>query len=257
MRVPGQMTAAEEKALRDNITRLFDRLRAKGRRMTVATLVGEVRTEQFPPNPISGQPTRIIFVVDLRLREFEGQPIVRNALISNQAQALITGSNADGTPVSVEISQSGTVTVVGRAGYQADAQSFAYYSLASLNGNDMSYVFGLRLREFVNLDAALRTRINSWRVARGLAALTNSDDYFADPQLDVHGAEYYPGYIGIADGGRFSAVIPSVVCSEQRVARDWTQDADIEDWWHVLEPRAFPNQDPWHASVTRTVCEET
>lgn len=247
--IPGNMAPAQERAFRDNLRKLYERFLNSGRKRTVGTLVGSVRTKQFPDNAITGQQVRIIFVADVRLREFAGQPIVRDVLVSQQAQALVAASDADGLPVAVEISASGTATIVGRAGYQSSSQSHAYYTIDDLNNNDMSYVFGLRLRVFVTGDAALLVRINTWRAARSLSAFSVGSSYFADPQLDVHGVEYYAGYIGLEDGGRFSAAIPAVVCADETVGASWYDDS----FWYGTSPYPLGN---WYGEVVRTVCAE-
>ncbi len=253
----GLSTRAAQK-LRTNLDLLFKRFYSKGRRQTVGTLVGPIRTQEFPPNAIVGQQTKIIFVADVRLRELEAQPLVRDVLVTNQAHQLVANSDADGTPVAVEISASGTLTIVGRAAIANRAYNASYYTLDNINGNEMEYLFGLRLKIFGDLDSGLRTRINAWRSSNGLPDLTTESKYFEDPQISVHGAEYYVGYIGTLDGGRFTNDV-SVVCQTRIRSRDWYDDTQLHgastDWWYSYSDK-FPSLDPWYAKTSETVCEE-
>ena len=256
--IPGNMSTQAAQKLRDNLAKLFERFYSSGRRRTVGTLVGAIRTKEFPPNAIAGQQTKIVFVADVRLRELEYQPLVRDVLVTNQAHALVANTDADGTPVAVEISKSGTLTIVGRAAIQNSAYNATYYTLDNLNGNEMEFLFGLRLKTFGDLDAGLRSRIAAWRADNGLPVLGVNDQYFEDPQISVHGPEYYIGYIGTLDGGRFTSDVV-VVCSTQTVSRDWYDDTQISDpdgdWWYGT-PDKWASQDPWYAANSETVCEE-
>lgn len=256
VRVPGKLTTAEESRFRDNLRALVSQFSKGQRRLTVGTLVGSVRTKSFPENPIAGQPVRVVFVADVRLREFTGQPIARDVLITNQAHQLVSGSDAEGTPVTLEISPSGAMTVVARAGFQSDTLSSSFYTVEDLDGVEMEFAVGLRLRNVDDLDPALLVDLNAWRVAHGKVALLAGEKYFLDPQADVHGERYFLAYIGLTDGGRFLGAAVGLVCQSVTISRDWYDD-DVSspdgDWWYGT-PNAFPGQDPWYASRTEVQC---
>ncbi len=251
--VPGALSASEETALRDNLKILFERFSEGGRRRTVGTLVGDIRRKLFPDNAIQGEPTRVVFVVDVRLRDFADQPIVRDALVTNQAQQLIAGSSASGTPVTLEI-VSGVATVIGRAALTTESASVAYYTVLDLDGQEMEFVLGLRLKTAGDLDAALLARINAWRVGEGLTEFTVTSRYFEDPTIDFHGAEYYQAYIGPSDGGRFYSEVAGLVCALVETVYPWTSDADPGPWTSN-DLVGFPGQNLWSASRQETLCE--
>lgn len=257
-RIPGQMTAQEAERFRQNLSLLVAKSAAGGRRFTVGTIVGDVRTKQYPDNAIAGQPVRIIFVADVRLREFQGQPIARDVLVSNQAHQLVTGSAANNSPVTVEITKSGTMTVVGRAGFASDDRVTDYFTIDDVDGLNLDFAIGLRLREIDDLDPALLALVNEWRADNGLVAFVGGDVYAEDPQVDVHGENYYPGYLGLTDGGRFLDATVGVICSIVTTRRDWYDD-DVDDpagdWWYGT-PNAFSSSlDPWYAQSREVVCQ--
>lgn len=226
------------------------------RRLTVGTIVGDIRTKSWPENAIAGQPTRVIFIANVKLREFEGQPILQDVLVSNQAHQLVAGSAADGTPVTVELSGSGTATIIGRAAYQGSLHAVDYYTLADIDGQEMEFTYGLRLLDVDDLDPALLTDLNTWRGGQGLPLFNAGEKYFLDPQVDFHGPTYFPGYIGLLDGGRFISEVFGLVCVEVRTQRDWYDDNVTNpagDWWYGT-PDDFPNQDPWYAEIAEISC---
>ena len=248
-----------------NLRGLLQRSFKGGRRFTVGTLIGGVRTKSYPENPISGQSVRVIFVANVRLREFATEPVVQDAFVSNQAQQLVTGNDADGTPVTVEISESGTVTIIGRAAYQGPQTSVDYYRVDDINGVDMSFVFGLRLKNTSDLDAAFLTDLNTYRTGQGLTAFGTADPYLEDPSIDFHGPTYYQGYIGLNDGGRFFTEALGLVCSDVTVKRDLFRvdfsdvtTAGFDPWYdsESLPIEGFSEtDDPWYAQHTRTQCQ--
>lgn len=215
--------AYTQQEFRDKLLYVLDQAAPSQRRLVLGILVGDVRTKAYPENPIAGQPTRVRFVANVKLIGMEGQPIVVDALMSNQAQQLITGSSADGTPVTVEIAASGTVTIIARAAYNRSTHSVSYHTVADLDGQEMEYVFGLRIRNFDDLDVILRGLLNAWRIALGKAPFVYglNSKFFLDPQVDYHGETYFQGYIGPDDGGRFQAALLGLTCSEVTTYRDW------------------------------------
>lgn len=257
-------SASSEQEFASNLQLLLRAAARGGRRFTVGTLIGGIRTKQFPENPIAGQPTSIVYVATVRLREFPGEPVVVDALVSNQAHQLVAGSDADGTPVTVELSRSGTVTVVGRAAYTGPSVSVGYSAITDVFGIDLAYVFGLRSKNTSDLPASLLADLNAWRVSQGLPAFGNNDPYIEDPSIDFNGAAYYRAYIGLTDGGRFFSSAAGLVCSEETIRRDLFR-ADISDvvnagydpWsdQEALAIEGFPaSADPWSASIVRTTC---
>ena len=249
--VAGNMTPVEAQNFRDNLAALVQGEIARGRRFTVGTLVGNVRTKQFPENAIAGQQVRIIFVVNVRLRDFPGQPLAQDVYVSNAAHQLITGRQTDGMPVTVQIASSGTLTVTGRAALRTDAIAVDYYSLEELDDQPMEYVYGLRLRNTDDLDAALFSDINAWRVGQGLAAFVADESYFYDPSGDVHGEDYYPAYIKRTQGNRFPGSVFGIECQQVLQPISWT----TVGFW-IDTPAGFPaGSSAWAAAAITTVCE--
>ena len=249
--VAGNMTPEEAQNFRDNLALLIQGEIARGRRFTVGTLVGNVRTKAYPENAIAGQFQRIIFVCDVRLREFPGQPLARDVYVTNAAHQLITGRQSEGTPVTVQIQSSGTLTVTGRAALQTDVLAVDYYSLEELDDQPMEYVYGLRLRNTDDLATSLLADINSWRLDQGFAPLGLNEDYFYDPSGDVHGIDYYAAYIKRTQGGRFPGSIFGIECTNIRQPVSWT----VAGFWNDT-PTGFPAGDSaWDAEEEVTVCE--
>ena len=248
-----------------NLKALLKKEAEGGRRLTVGTLIGGVRTKNFPENPIAGQSVRVIFVCNVRLREFPTEPVIQDAFVSNQAQQLVTGSDADGTPVTCEISASGTVTIIGRAAYNGPQSAVDYYAVTDVAGVDMSFVFGLRLKNVSDLDASFLTDLNAYRVGQGLVAFTDADQYLEDPSIDFHGPTYYQAYIGLNDGGRFFSESLGLTCREVTTRRDLFRTdftdaiaAGIDPWVDheaaLLLEGFSATDDPWTAHYTRTEC---
>lgn len=243
-----------EQEFRQNLEALIARTGRK-RRLTIGTLVGTIRTKVWPENAIAGQPTRTTFVTSVKLNEFDGYPLLQDVLVSNQAQQLIAGSAAEGTPVTVELSATGTATVIGRAAYQSIQTAVDYYTLAALDGQQMEYTYGLRLKQISDLDPTLLADLNTWRTDQGLGIFTDTQIYFEDPQIDFHGPRYWVAYIGLLDGGRFNAAL-RLTCAQQTNPRDWYDDTVTSpdgDWWYGT-PTPYPGQDPWYAETKEVVC---
>lgn len=227
--IPGDLTPNEAQALRDNINTLVGQALARGKRFTVGTLVGNVRTKQYPDNPIQGEQVRIVFVVDVRLREYTGQPIARDVLVTNQAHQLITGRQSEGMPVTLSIGTGGILTVTGRAALKTEETAVNYYQLDDIDGEDLAYANGLRVRNTAALEPSLLSAINTWRAQQGLAAMTADQDYFYDPAGDVLGEDYYAAYIAKVDGGRFPGGGLGLTCTYVQTPYSWDED----DFWGV------------------------
>lgn len=249
-----------QQAFRDDLMRILQRAAARGRRLTLGTIVGSVRTKQIPENAIAGQQVRVTFVANVKLREFEGQPIMNDVLVANQAQQLVTGQDSDGMPVTVELSASGTGTIVGRAALSNTQQAVSFSPIHDINGLDLSFVYGLRVKLTGDLDAAIFARINNWRTSNGRAAFAgiSGEIYIEDPQLDYHGAEYYQGYLSPSDGGRFLDALAGITCAIQTTTFDpfdgATPLSEKIDWWDNLVATGYEGLDPWGASTSRLVC---
>lgn len=252
-----------EQSFRDSFLRVLDKLRQRNRRTTIATLIGGIRTKTFPENAIAGEVTRSIFVATVRLAEFSDQPVYRDALVVNQAHQLIAGDDADGTPVTVEITAAGYVTVIGRAGFTSPFKGVSYYNLSDINGNELDYVVGLRIKSIADLDTTLLADLNAWRLTQGRVEFTVADRYFEDPQIDCHGEDYYPGYIGASDGGRFQNTLAQLTCTTEVAQRDFYATAGTTgggpvggDWFYasIGDVVDFASIDAWYAQRISTVC---
>lgn len=250
-----------QQLLRDDLLALIQRAMSRGRRITVGTIIGAIRTKQVPENAIAGQQVRVTFVADVKLREFEGQPIMNDVLVANQAHQLVSGSDSDGMPVTIELSASGTGTIIGRAALSNQQQTVRFSPIHDVGGIDLSYVYGLRVKLTANLGATLLARINAWRADNGKTPFTGDpgEIYLEDPQLDYHGQEYYQGYLSPADGGRFLDSLAGITCTVQTVAFDpWTAPVSEQSaWWDDKIATGFEGQDPWGAKNSRLVCTST
>lgn len=255
-----QRLIANQQAFRDDLMLLIQRAVQRGRRLTLGTIVGSVRTKQIPENPIAGQTVRVTFVAHVKLKEFEGQPIMNDVLVANQAHQLVTGSDSDGMPVTIELSASGTGTIVGRAALSNTQQTVRFSPIHDLDGLDLSFVYGLRVKLTADLGATLLARINDWRADNGRTPFTGApgEIYLEDPQLDFHGQEYYQGYLSPSDGNRFLDALAGISCTVQTVAFDpfagATPLSEKIDWWENGIATGFEGQDPWGAKNSRLVC---
>lgn len=191
-----------------------------GRRLSVGTLVGSVRSKSLPENAIAGQPTQVTFVVSVKLNQYPGKPVIEDALITNQARQLVSGSSASGTPVTVEISKSGVVTVIGRAAYGQGSSTISYHTISDLKGVNMAFALGMRITT-VSASGVNLTGLNAWRTANGKTTLVETDLVYVDPQISFHGVNHYQGYIALAEGGRFTSPTLGLVCGNQTVYRDF------------------------------------
>jgi len=191
------LTQKEEQRLYHEIERAARKQIEKKREITTGATIGPVRTVFFPKDAVPPAPTQAAFVVNVRLLDHPGQPIIRDVLVANQArQTVADGASQSSTPVLLERDPSGVLTVIGRAlhsvpeGYCRD-----YFDVSDVDGFDLSYIYGLRTATFGSLSADIQTGLNAYLTSIGEPTLVGGDLLFLDPVLDIHGETYWPGYI--------------------------------------------------------------
>ncbi len=223
--VQQKLSQVEEQALYQTLRDIAKKESKSNRELTTGATVGPVRTKEFPVDAVFPTPTKVAFVVNVRLLEHPGQPIIRDVLVANQARQLVADAAQDSsTPVLLRRDKvSGQYTVVGRAlhstpvGHRRD-----YYVVDDVDGFNLDYIYGLEKTTFGSLSATVQTGLNDYRATvLGLAPLVGGDTLFIDPVIYVHGENYFPGYIDPLNNHRFGA-FGSLVCSQTSVLVPWT-----------------------------------
>lgn len=223
MTLARQLTKREEQRLFHTIERAADKRAKKAKDITTGATVGPVRTKVYPVDAGPGDPTETSFVVNVRLLEHPGQPIARDVLVANQArQTVADGAQESSTPVLLQRDPGGQLTVIGRALHSVpNGHCRDYFDVSDVDGFDLSYIYGLQTVDFADLDAAIQTGLNAYLANIGEPALIGGDILFLDPVLDIHGEEYWPGYITPTNARRnFSS--GCLVCSQNSVLVPWT-----------------------------------
>jgi len=243
-----QSQVAQQQKSRDKIARVAQKAIRGEQEFTTGVTTESVRTKQFPEDALPGQPTQIAFVVNVRLLEHPGQPVARDVLVANQARQWIADDS--GVPVQLKKDKTGRLTVVGRSGYGSDEARLDFYPIHSIDGSDLSFLFGMEYLLFGSLSADLQTLINNYRTSLGLSTLSAGDGIYKDPVLHVLGENYVQGYIPVSDSVRGSAG-GSLICTQQTVLVPW----DDVRWRWGLAPVGFDaSTSSWGWRETTTVC---
>lgn len=216
------LTPTQKRGLMHTLERMADKRFKKGREITTGATVGSVRTKEFPVDAVPPEPVQISFVVDVRLLEHPGQPIVRDVLVAVQArQAVADGANQSSTPVLLERDRSGVLTVIGRALHSVPfGHCRDYFDVSDVDGFDLSYVYGLKTVQFQDLLAPVQAGLAAYLASVGEPPLDPADKLFLDPVLDIHGPEYWPGYI-LPDSPRRHFEAGCVVCVQTSEYVPW------------------------------------
>lgn len=195
-----------------------------GRQFTTGVTVGSIRRKVFPVDAGPLDPTQIGFVVNVRLIEFPGQPLAVDVLVANQARQLVSdAADETNTPVMVQIDKSGNLTVTGRALINtSDTFTRSYHDINDVDGLDLSFLMGLEVCDFADLDTSIQTGLNAYRAALPipLGPLGPGDLIIKDPVIYFHGDNYWPGYIDPDNSTRFGNA-GSVTCKQTSALIPW------------------------------------
>ena len=252
MTLARSMTHKEQQRLYHTIERAADKRVEKKREITTGATVGPVRVKTFPVDAGPLDPTKTSFVVNVRLLDHPGQPIIRDVLVANQArQTVADGANESSTPVLLQRDPSGQLTVIGRALHSVpNGNCREYFDVVNVDGFDLSYIYGLRTSLFSALSATIQAGLSAYLATIGEPALAGGDLLFLDPVLDVHGEDYWAGYITPTNPRRNFAT-GCLVCSQNTVNVAW--GAAPFRWG--LPPTGFgANVISWGLTDQVTVC---
>ena len=246
------LSLKEEQKLYHEIERAADRRIEKNRDITTGATVGPVRVKTFPVDAGPLDPTKTSFVVNVRLLEHPGQPIIRDVLVANQArQTVADGASESSTPVLLQRDAGGQLTVIGRALHSVpNGHCREYFDVSDVDGFDLSYIYGLETVDFGDLSAAIQAGLNAYLTTIGEPTLGGGDILFLDPVLDIHGEEYWPGYLTPTNPRRNFAT-GCLVCSQNSVLVPWTDPR----WRWGLPPVGYASTVvSWGLTDQVTVC---
>lgn len=247
-----QLTTVEQQKMLRQIQRTAEKSIEKKREFTTGATIGPVRTKQFPADAAPGDPVQVSFVVNIRLLDHPGDPIVRDVLVANQArQTVADGASESSTPVLLERDKSGVLTVIGRALHSVpNGYCREYFDVSDVDGFDMSYIYGIETVDFGDLPTALQLGLNVYLTTVGEPTLVPGDILFKDPVLAVLGDEYWKGYITPTSARRGFAT-GCLVCSQTSMVVPW----GAARWRWGLPPIGYGTSIPsWGLTDQVTTC---
>jgi len=192
----------QQRNARDGVIRIAQKAIRNEQEFTTGLTVEPIRTKEFPEDALPGQPTQISFVVNVRLTDQPGHPLVQDVLVTNQARQLVADEAQ--VPVQLRKDATGRLMVVGRSGAGADDATIDYYAIHDLDGHNLAFLYGLQYTTFGDLPASTQALITAYRATLGFTALVPTDGIYIDPIVYVHGEDYVQGYIPITDSVRGS-----------------------------------------------------
>lgn len=241
--------ALESQILRDKIQRIANKTIRGTEEFTSGVTTEQIRTKTFPEDALSGEPTQIGFVVNVRLIDHPGQPLVRDVLVANQARQWI--ADAKGIPVQLTKDKTGRLVIIGRSGWATDEFTpIDFFAIHNVDSKDLTFLYGLSQTLFQDLPANIQTGLNNFRASLNLSAFVPADILYRDPVLHLLGDEYWQGYIDAVNGVRGSSG-GTLNCSQQTTLVPWNDPR----WRWALSPVGFGSSAvSWGLLETKLVC---